>query len=67
MSSCTSLSLLQMFNNLVVKCQLTFQHSEYLQEVYGKVTEKIIHFVLTRGWKELHARIKDCRLPEYDQ
>lgn len=36
--------------------------SEYLMMVYRTVTEKLVHFVLTKGWKEFHLRIKDSYL-----
>jgi hypothetical protein len=63
MSSCTSSALVQVFHNLVVKSKLRAFDSEYLQMAYDTVTGKIVHFVMTKGWKELLLRIKDCRSP----
>lgn len=59
--SCTSLSLLHVFYNLVKKSGLKACESEYLNMVYQSVVEKLVHFVMTKGWSELLLRIKESR------
>ena len=34
--------------------------SDYLEMVYRNIIQKLVHFVLTKGWKEMLLRIKDC-------
>jgi hypothetical protein len=62
-TTCTSLSLLQALHTLVTKLSIAPIKSDYLQQVYSKVIEKLTHFVLTKGWAELLARVKETRLP----
>lgn len=64
LTGCTSLSLVHSFYNLVLQSQMQVSESDYLDMVYRTVTEKLVHFVLTKGWKEMLVRIKDSYLPE---
>jgi hypothetical protein len=59
LTSCTSLSLVHSFYELVTKSQMQVSESDYLDMVYRTVTEKLVHFILTKGWKEILVRIKD--------
>ena len=60
--NCCSLSLLHIFYNLVVKVKNQPTESELLTTIYQRVTSKLVHFVLTKGWKETLFRIKESRI-----
>lgn len=64
--SCSSLSLVHAFYNLAVKSKLKWEENDFLNRIYQKLTQKLVHFVLTKGWKELLHRIKESRTQSND-
>lgn len=65
MCTCNSLSLIQIFYLFVLNNKLDFQDSTFIISCYDNITEKLIHFIMTRGMKEFLIRIKDSRVKEY--
>ncbi len=66
MEGCSSVSLVQVFYNFVLKSGIKMEESAEINEKYIKVTEKLVHFVLTKGWSQFLLRIKNSRLPASD-
>ncbi len=65
-TSCSSVALVQSFYNLVVKSRLRVEVSEGVGELYERVGQKLVHFVMTKGWKELLIHAEGARVKEYD-
>ena len=57
MMTASSQALMQMFYNLVVKSQITNPDSLLLDTVYKNITNKLVHFVMTKGWNEFMMRV----------
>jgi hypothetical protein len=66
-ASCSSHALVQGFYNLVGKTRVKVGDLGCVEEVYERLTQKLVHFVMTKGWRELILRIWDSRLPENDR
>ena len=66
MMTASSQALMQMFYNLVVKSQITNPDSLLLDTVYKNITNKLVHFVMTKGWNEFMVRVKDSRSQQND-
>lgn len=67
MCICNSLSLIQIFYQFVLKNKLHFEDSANIIACYDTITEKLTHFIMTKGMKEFLIRVKDSRIKKNDE
>jgi hypothetical protein len=60
--TCNSQALLHVFYSMVLKCPIQLADPSTLNPLFEQLMQRLIYFVMTKGWREFLVRVEGSRL-----